>query len=120
MPVPVTACRFRMDGASSGCHNLAMHSWFDSPFVLTCAAVIGVLTLVVGIGQYRRGERWLLCTLLTVPTGSLLGIYAGDHHSRGLGLVASALLLAGVGIRSAVRRRRADGGGRQARWWSRA
>lgn len=81
-----------------------MYTWFDSPFVLTCAAVLGVLTIVVGIGQYRRGERWLLFTLLTVPAGALLGIYAGDHGSRALGLVASALLITGLVIRSAVRR----------------
>jgi uncharacterized membrane protein (UPF0136 family) len=97
-----------------------MHLWFDLPFVLTCAAVLGMLTLVVGIVQYRRGERWLLVTLLTVPVGSLLGIYAGDHHSRGLGLAASALLLAGAGIRSPIRRRHVDGGVRQAGWWLRA
>ena len=89
-----------------------MHSWFDSPFVLTCAALLGVLTVVVGIGQYRRGERWLLCTLLTVPAGAMLGIYAGDHDSRPLGLVAAVLLVSGLVIRSTVRRRHADGGGR--------
>lgn len=84
-----------------------MSSWFDSPFVLTCAAVLVVLTLVVGIERYRRGERWLLITLLAVPVAALLGIYAGDHHSRELGLVASALLLIGLAVRSMVRRRHA-------------
>jgi hypothetical protein len=101
-----------MDVAFTGCHNLAMYSWFDSPFVLTCAAVLGVLTLVIGIGQYRRGERWLLLTLPTVPAGALLGIYAGDHDTRALGLVAAALVLSGLAIRGAIRRRHADGGGR--------
>jgi len=89
-----------------------MNSWLDSPFVLTCAAALGVLTFVVGIGQYRRGERWLLLTLPTVPTGALLGIYAGDHDSRALGLVASGLLIMGLVIRGAARRHHANGDGR--------
>lgn len=89
-----------------------MHSWFDSPFVLTCAAVLGLLALVVGIGQYRRGERWLLLTLPLVPAAALLGIYAGDHDSRALGLVASGLMLMFLAIRSAILRHRANGDGR--------
>lgn len=89
-----------------------MNSWLDSPFVLTCASALGVLTLVVGISQYRRGERWLLLTLPTVPAGALLGIYAGDHDSRALGLVASGLLIMGLVIRAAVRRHHVNGDGR--------
>ena len=88
-----------------------MLSWFDSPFVLACAAALGALTLVVGIGQYRRGERWLLLTLLTAPVCALLGIYAGDHDSRALGLVASGLLITSLIIRSAIRRHHTNGDG---------
>ncbi|HEX4787421.1 MAG TPA: hypothetical protein VH372_03085 [Actinospica sp.] len=87
-----------------------MNSWLDSPFVQTCAAVIGLVTLAAGIDQYRRGERWSLVALLTVPVGSILGIYAGDRHLRELGLVAAALLLTGPVIMNAIRRRHAGGG----------
>lgn len=91
-----------------------MHSWIASPFVLSCATVLGVLTLVVGIGQYRRGERWLLVSLLTVPAGALLGIYATDHDSRMLGLLGAAVLMTGLVVRSVIRRRHTAEDGRRA------
>jgi hypothetical protein len=89
-----------------------MHSWLDSPFVLTCAAALGVLAFAAGIVQYRHGDRWLLTVWLTLPAGALLGIYAGDHHLRWLGLPAAALLLAGPVVTRANGRRRTVGDGR--------
>ncbi|HET9171307.1 MAG TPA: hypothetical protein VFN97_17850 [Actinospica sp.] len=88
-----------------------MRSWVESPFVLTSTGLIVVVTLVVGAGLYRRGERGTLGTLITVPAAMLLGIYAGDHDERPLGLVAFALLVGGMAARTAIRRRRDGGGG---------
>lgn len=83
-----------------------MRSWFDSPFVLTSAILLGLLAVAVSVVGYRRGERWSLLTAPLPPAGALLGIYAGDHDSRALGLAASALLLASIGLRQVMRRRR--------------
>jgi hypothetical protein len=91
-----------------------MHSWLDSPFVLTCAAALGVLAAAGAIVQYRRGDRWLLALWVTLPAGALLGIYAGDHHLRWLGLPAAALLVTGPVVTRAKGRRRAVGDGRSA------
>jgi hypothetical protein len=68
---------------------------------------VGVLMLIAGFEQYRRGDRWLLSTLLVLPAGVMLGIYAGDHHQRALGIPAFALIVAYPITTRAGRRQRA-------------
>lgn len=80
-----------MDVRPAGCHHSPVHY---SLFALVTAAVMGVLMLTVGILQYRRGDRWLVLTVLTLPTGVVLGIYADHHHHRALGLPAFILIMA--------------------------
>lgn len=108
------AAGFRVDVRSARGHNPAVNSWFDSPFVLTCAAALVALALAAALVQYRRGDRWLLTLWLTLPTGALLGIYAGDHHMRWLGIPAAALLMTGPVVTRARGRRHAVSDGHRA------
>ncbi len=90
-----------MDCESVDCHHSAVHF---SLFVLVTAAFVSLLTLAAGVVRYRKGDRWLLALLPLIPVGVVLGIYAGDHHERVLGIPAFLLIIAPVLIWNAARR----------------
>jgi hypothetical protein len=83
-----------------------MPSWGDASLTLTIAIVVGVVVLAAGIVQCRRGERWLLVTIVMPPAGPLVGWYADDHGWTLLGTAAFALLPLGVVVRIVANRRR--------------
>ena len=71
------------------CHALAVHY---STFALVSDLAIAALTVFAGVVRYRRGDRWLLLAVLAIPAGARLGMYAGDHRERVLGVLAFVLI----------------------------